>query len=265
MATDEKPKVVLHWLEKSRAQSILWLLDELKIDYEVQVYRRAETLLAPPELKKVHPLGKSPLVTITPAGATEPIVLAESGNIVEYLCEHFGKDTTMKPQRYRAGQESKVGGETEEFLRWQYFLHFTEGTYMATLIQTMLINALKSSRIPFFIRPITSMVSRQMMSMAILPNIKAQLGLLEDRLKTSGGDYLCGSNLTAADVLLSFGLINAKDAFAEMGDFGGAPREVYPKVYEYIARLEGHPGWKRSIEKIKEIDSGAGIYFTPPS
>ncbi|KXJ97729.1 hypothetical protein Micbo1qcDRAFT_156706 [Microdochium bolleyi] len=265
MTADAKPKVVLHWLEKSRAQSILWLLDELKIDYEVEIFRRQPTLLAPPELKKIHPLGKSPLLSITPVGATEPIVLAESGNIVQYLCDHFGQDTTMKPKRYKDGQEGKLGGETEEFLRWQYFLHFTEGTYMASLIQAMLISALKSSRIPFFIRPVTSMVARQVFSMAIIPNIKAQLGLLEERLATSGGDYLCGKNLTAADVLISFGLINAKDAFADMGDFGGEPRSLFPKVYEYIARLEAHPGWKRSIEKIKELDSGAGIYFTPPS
>ncbi|KAH7041313.1 glutathione S-transferase [Microdochium trichocladiopsis] len=265
MTANEKPKVILYWLEKSRAQGILWLLDELKIDYEVQVFRREPTMFAPADLKKIHPLGKSPLLSITPAGASEPIILAESGNIVQYLCDHFGQDTTMKPKRYREGQEGKVGGETEEFLRWQYFLHFNEGTYMATLVQTMLINALKSSQIPFFIRPVTSMVARQMFSIAILPNIKAQLGLLEERLKTSGGDYLCGSNLTAVDVLLCFGLINARNAFGTMGDFGGEPSSLYPKLHEYIARLEAHPGWKRSIDKISEIDSGAGIYFAAPS
>lgn len=243
----------------------MWLLDELKINYEVEIFRRESTLLAPAGLKKIHPLGKSPLLSITPAGATVPIVLAESGNIVQYLCDHFGQDTTMKPKRYKEGQEGKVGGETEEFMRWQYILHFTEGTYMATMIQAMLINALKSSRIPFFIRPVTSMVARQVFSAAIMPNVKAQLGLLEQQLETSGGDYLCGKDLTAADVLISFGLINAKGSWADMGDFGGEPRSVFPKTHEYIERLEAHPGWQRSIEKIKELDSGAGVYFTPPS
>jgi glutathione S-transferase len=198
-------------LEKSRAQNILWLLEELKIDYELETFRRGSDKLAPPELKKIHPLGKSPLVSITPAGSSEPIVLAESGFITQYLSEHFGHETTMMPKRWKDGQEGKAGGETEEWLRWQWMLHFVEGTFMGYLMLVVVINIFKSPNVPFFIRPITSMVANQVFSSYLFPNIKSQLGFLEKQLETSGGDYLCGKNLTSADVLISFALVQAKE------------------------------------------------------
>lgn len=199
-------------LEKSRAQNILWLLEELKIDYDIETFHRGSDMLAPPELKKIHPLGKSPLVSITPPGpSSEPIVLAESGFITQYLSEHFGKETTMVPKRWKDGQEGKVGGETEEWLRWQYMLHFVEGTFLSTLLRGVVIGMLKSKNVPFFIRPVTSMVANQILSSFIQPNLQRQLAFLEQQLETSGGDFLCGKNLSSADVLISFGLISAKD------------------------------------------------------
>lgn len=197
-------------LEKSRAQNILWLLEELKIDYDIETFRRGSDHLAPPELKKVHPLGKSPLVSITPPGA-EPIVLAESGFITQYLSEHYGKETTMVPKRWKDGQEGKVGGETEEWLRCQYLLHFVEGTFLSTLLRGVVVSMLKSKNVPFLIRPVTSMVANQILTSFIQPNIQRQLAFLEQQLETSGGDFLCGKDLSSADVLLSFGLISAKD------------------------------------------------------
>jgi glutathione S-transferase len=168
-------------------------------------------MLAPAGLKRIHPLGKSPLVSITPAGSTEPVVLAESGFITQYLSEHFGQETTMMPKRWKNGQEGKAGGETEEWLRWQYSLHFVEGSFMPTLTIAMVIGMLKSPKIPFFIRPVTSMVANQIFSSFVTPNVKSQLGFLEKQLETSGGNFLCGKHLTSADVLISFGLISAQD------------------------------------------------------
>ncbi|KAI0455211.1 hypothetical protein F5B21DRAFT_472362 [Xylaria acuta] len=259
----ENAKVKLYWLEKSRAQNILWLLEELKVDYEIETFRRGSDMLAPPGLKKIHPLGKSPLVSVTPPGSSsEPIVLAESGFITQYLSEHFGQETTMMPKRWKAGQDSKVGGESEEWLRWQYLLHFVEGSFMSTLMMAVVVGMLKSNKVPFFIRPITGMVANQVLSSFILPNLKGQLAFLEKQLETSGGDFLCGKNLTSADVLISFGLVSAKDRFDESGSWpAGGPKTVYPKLYAYIARLESEPGYKRSVEKIKEIDSSLGIEY----
>ncbi|KAI0851854.1 putative glutathione S-transferase [Daldinia vernicosa] len=263
MATEEQPKIKLYWLEQSRAQNILWLLEELKVPYELETFRRVN-MFAPPELKKIHPLGKSPVISITPAGSEEPIVLAESGFITQYLSEHFGQGTTMMPKRWKDGQDGKVGGETEQWLRWQYLLHYVEGSLMPMLIMAMVLGALKGSNIPFFIRPITSMVANQIFSRLVFPNAKSQLGFLEQQLATSGGDYLCGQELTSADILISFALIAAKDKFETFGAWeSGGPKALFPKVFAYIDRLETHPGYQKSVQKVKEIDSSLGIMFTP--
>ncbi|KAI1809966.1 glutathione S-transferase [Poronia punctata] len=254
----ETPKVKLYWLEKSRAQNILWLLEELKIDYEIETFRRGRDMLAPKELKNIHPLGKSPLVSITAPGPSEPIVLAESGFITQYLSEHFGHDTTLVPRRWKEGQEGKAGGETEEWLRWQYLLHFVEGSLMSLLTVTLILNIIKGPRVPFFIRPLTSMVVGQVFSSFVLPNIKSVFGFLEKQLETSGGDFLCGKNLTSADILISFGLISATTEAYGFGPEGGFGT-LFPKLYAYIDRLEAQPGYKRAVEKIRQIDSSLGV------
>ncbi|KAI1082180.1 glutathione S-transferase [Whalleya microplaca] len=262
MAT-EQPKVKLYWLEQSRAQNVLWLLEELKIPYEIETFRRLSTKLAPPELKKIHPLGKSPVISVTAPGSTEPVILAESGFITQYLSEHFGEGTTMMPKRWKDGQEGKAGGETTEWLRWQYLLHYVEGSLMPMLVMAMVMGRIKGPAVPFFIRPITALVANQIFARMVFPNAKAHLGLLEQQLETSGGDYLCGPNLTSADVLLSFALITSKDQFETFGTWeGGGPKALYPKVFAYIDRLEAHSGYKRSVEKIKEIDTSLGITFS---
>ena len=225
-------------------------------------FHRKSNNLAPAELKKIHPLGKSPVVSITPVGGGPDVVLAESGFIVQYLCEHFGSDTTMMPRRYQEGKEGQAGGETEAWLRWQYLLHFTEGTMLPSLIMGWVISGLQGSQVPFFIRPITSLVAGKIIDGFVHPNIRAQLEFLEQQLATSGGDYLCGEHLTAADVLLSFGLITGREKVATLGNWGGrSPRELFPKLFAYIDRLETHPGYKRSVQKVKEIDESLGIRF----
>ena len=124
-------------LEKSRSQRILWLLEELKLDYELKTYKR-ENMLAPKELKEVHPLGKSPIITVESEATPKPLVLAESGFIVEYLIEHFG--TWLSPERYQQGKDGQVGAETEEWIRYRYFMHYAEGSIMPLLVIALLFN-----------------------------------------------------------------------------------------------------------------------------
>jgi glutathione S-transferase len=98
-------------------------------------------MLAPPELKNIHPLGKSPVVTVTPPGAAEPIVLAESAFILQYLCDHFPpKGSSLVPQRWKDGQENKVGGETDEWMRYQYLLYYIEGSFMFTMVMNFILS-----------------------------------------------------------------------------------------------------------------------------
>jgi glutathione S-transferase len=118
-------------------------LEELKINFDIKVYHRnKQTMYAPPELEKVHPLGKSPVVVITPPGeSTEPIVLAESGAMANYLCEHFPEGRRLVPQKWKEGMEGKIGGETEAWLRNQYFLHYSEGSLMPYLLLSLVISS----------------------------------------------------------------------------------------------------------------------------
>lgn len=110
------------------------------MDYEIVIFHRDKDMFAPPELDKIHPLGKSPLVGITPDGSSSEIVLAESGFIAQYLCDHFAQGTTMLPPRYKEGQDGKVGGETEEWMRLQYFLQYVEGSLMPPLVTDLILS-----------------------------------------------------------------------------------------------------------------------------
>ncbi|KAM6524821.1 bifunctional glutathione transferase/peroxidase [Fusarium falciforme] len=259
MASNELPEVKLYWLDESRSQRILWLLEELKLPYTLEMFRRnKETKLAPPELEKVHPLGKSPIISVTPAGAgesVEPVVLAESGFITQYLTEHCPEGKKLMPPRWKEGMEGKIGGETEAWMRYQYYLHYCEGSLMPVLVMSLIVGGLKSPNVPFYIRPISTMLANRIFSFWIFPNMRRNLSMIEGHLATSGGDYLCGASLTAADILMSFPLIAAQGKLDEFGSWEGSSwREEFPKVAAYVKRLETEEGYVRSVGKVKEID-----------
>lgn len=256
MASNVAPKVKLYWLDRSRSQRILWLLEELKIDYELEIFHRdKETFLAPPELQKIHPLGKSPVITVSADGTSEPVVLAESGFITQYLTEHSPEGKRLTPQKWKDGMEGKIGGETEAWMKYQYYLHYAEGSLMPILVTALLFGRFKSPSVPFFIRPISSLLANRVFSSYIYPNCKQHLTLLETHLSSSGGAYLCGTTLTAADILISFPLIAAQHKFDDFGSWeGGSWRREFPKVAAYTAKLENEEGYKNAVKKIEKID-----------
>lgn len=114
-------------------------MEELKLKYEIKTYKRTKTQEAPPELKEIHPLGKAPIVTIESETASKPLVLAESGLIMEYLIDHYGP--WLVPKRYAEGKEGQVGGETEEWLRYRYIMHYAEGSLMPYLLLSILMKS----------------------------------------------------------------------------------------------------------------------------
>lgn len=124
-------------LERSRAQRVLWLLEELKVEYEVKTFKRQSTQEAPPELKNIHPLGKAPILVIESDARPTPLVLAESGNMIEYLIDHYG--SRLAPKKFLDGTEGQVGGETEEWLRYRYYMHYAEGTMMIYLVVALIV------------------------------------------------------------------------------------------------------------------------------
>ncbi|KAF6816363.1 putative glutathione s-transferase [Colletotrichum sojae] len=260
----EQPKIKLYWLNDSRAQNTVWLLDELNLKYEVEAFRRSPTRQAPPELAEVHPLGKAPVLEITPAGGQQPVRLAESGYITQYLVEHFSQNKpSLVPKKWKDGQEGRVGGETEAYARFQYILHYVEGSFLPNLVQYLILSILKSNNVPFFIRPITSAVVGKIFSMVTRPDAERHLNLLDGFLKTAPGvdqkegGFLCGPELTAADILISFGITGAEEwgAYDSMGSWpGGSARAAYPVVFAYVDRLKAQPGYQRALEKAKEIE-----------
>jgi glutathione S-transferase len=173
--------IVVHHLNNSRSQRILWLLEELGTPYRIEKYTRdAKTNLAPPELRAIHPLGKAPV--IEDAG----LVLAESGAVVEYLLEKYGGGS-LAPKR-----------GTPEHIRYLHWLHFAEGTIMLHLVARLYLSRVGEAGKPLLAR--------------VEGMIGGELDLVEAELGRSA--YLAGAQFSAADVQMAFPLEFA--AFAKL-------------------------------------------------
>ncbi len=212
--------ITVHHLNNSRSQRVIWLLEELGVPYEVKRYERnAKTMLAPPELHAVHPLGKSPVIT---DGAH---TIAETGAIVDYLIGTYGEGRLIPP----AG--------TEERLRYTYWLHFAEGSAMPPLVMTLVFGALPA-RVPFFIRPVARRISETVQKSFLRPNIEAQLKLMEAELGKSA--WFAGHELTGADVMMSFPV----EAAASRGGLGDSP-----KLKQWLSTVHGRPAYQAALKK----------------
>ena len=216
--------IVLHHLNQSRSQRVLWLLEELSLPYEIRFYERnATTMLAPPELKKVHPLGKSPVITDADAGLT----LAESGAILEYLV-----------QRYGDGRFRPVPGSPDA-IRYLYFMHYAEGSVMPPLLMKLIFDRIKKARMPFFARPIARGIAQRALDGFVLPQIKTHLDYLESQL--SDRPWFTGNDFTVADVQLSFPIEAARAR--------GGLNESRPRLMDFLERIHQRPAYQRALER----------------
>ena len=214
--------IVVHHLNNSRSQRVLWMLEELGVPYEVKRYQRdAKTMLAPPELRAVHPLGKSPV--IEDAGQ----VLAESGAIIEYLAERYGE-----------GRMAPVAG-TPERLRYRYWIHFAEGTAQPPLLLKLLFDRLDKGPMPFFVRPVARAIAQRAKGSFVQPNIERNLDFMEGELAKSA--WFAGSEFTAADVQMSFPL--------EAARVRGGLDEKRPRLMSFLERIHARPAYRRAIDK----------------
>ena len=214
--------VVVHHLENSRSQRVLWLLEELGVPYEVKRYERnKETMLAPPELRAVHPLGKSPV--ITDGGTT----VAESGAIVEYLVDRYGNGRLIPP----AG--------TPERLRYTYWLHYAEGSAMPPLLMKLVFDRVETAPMPFFVKPIARGIAGKVKSTFIEPQLKLHFDYLESELGKA--TWFAGEEMTAADVQMSFPI----EAAAARGN-GTSGR---PRLASFLERIHARPAYQRALAK----------------
>ena len=214
--------IVVHHLNNSRSQRVLWLLEELGLPYEVKHYQRdAKTMLAPPELRAVHPLGKSPVIT---AG---DVTVAESGAIFEYLIDQYGEGRYKPPPG------------TPERLRYTYWLHYAEGSAMPPLLMKLVFDEVEKAPMPFFIKPIARAISGKVKSAFISPQIVQHLDYMEAELGKSL--WFAGKELTGADIQMSFPI----EAAAARSGLDSSR----PKLMEFLKRIHARPAYKRALKK----------------
>ncbi|KAM5531415.1 hypothetical protein V8D89_014939 [Ganoderma adspersum] len=212
-------KLVVHHLNDSRSQRILWLLEELEVPYDIRNYQRTAEQLAPPELKAVHPLGNAPVIT------DGDLTLAESGAIVEYVIRKYGHGRAQPSESHWVDNA--------------YYTHYSEASLMPMLVNKIVFKII-AERSPFFIRPLLRSVFGKVSALMLDPRLKNHAELIENHLTKTDGWFAGGEEPTSADYMMIFCLeawaTQDKDALG-------------PKTMEYIKRVHARPAYKRALEK----------------
>ena len=222
--------ITVHHLNNSRSQRILWLLEELGVPYEIRRYQRdPKTMLAPPELRLIHPLGKSPVIT------DGELTLAESGAVIEYLADRYG-----------AGVLIPAHG-TPQRLRCNYWLHYAEGSAMPPLLLKLVINRVRTAPAPFFVKPVARGIADKVDRSFTDPQLKLHLDYLEGELGKSA--WFAGDAFSAADIQLSFPL----EAFAARGGLDAG----YPRLSAFLQRIHARPAYQRALQNGGEYSLGS--------
>jgi len=217
--------ITLHHLNNSRSQRILWLLEELKTPYEIKFYERDKiTILAPKELKQIHALGKSPVIT------DGDVTVAESGAIIEYLVQTYGHDLYPQPG-------------SAQHRDYTYWMHYAEGSLMPQMLIKLIFDKVKNSPMPFFVKPIARMIANKVLDSYAGPNIKTNLAFIENHL--SQQEWFCGDKLTGADIQMSFPLE------AMIAREGG---DQYPNIAAFVRKFQSRPAYQKALEAGGEYD-----------
>jgi glutathione S-transferase len=213
--------ITVHHLNNSRSQRVLWLLEELESPYEIKRYERnAETMLAPPDLLKIHPLGKSPVIT------DGDKTIAESGAIIDYIISTYG-----------AGRLIPAEG-TAERLRYTYWLHYAEGSAMTPLLLKLIFGVLPE-RSPWFVKPIVQAISNTAQKTFIDPQLALHAGYWESELGKS--PWFAGDEITGADIQMSFPL---EAAATRSGIEAG-----HPHIHAFLDRIHARPAYQRALAR----------------
>jgi glutathione S-transferase len=220
--------ITVHHLNNSRSQRVLWLLEELGLDYRVTRYERDKaTMLAPAALRKVHPLGKSPVIT------DRRLTLAESGAIVEYLVERYGE-----------GRFAPALG-TPGRVRYIYWMHYAEGSAMPPLLLKLVFDRIESAKMPMVARPVAKAIAGRAKADFIQPQIDRHLDFMNAELERSR--WFTGSRFSAADIQMSFPV----EAAGAQGLLRGRPH-----LADFLERIRARPAYKRALERGGEYQLG---------
>lgn len=213
--------IKVHHLNDSRSQRVLWLLEELGLDYEVVRYERnTGNRLAPPELLKVHPLGKSPVIE------DGSITVAETGAVVEYLLDTYGQ-----------GRLRPAAG-TEDARRFTYWLHYAEGSAMPPLL-LKLVFSMMPRRAPGLMKPLVKSVANKALTSFVDPQLRTHVAFWESELGRS--EWFAGDQFTAADIMMSFPV--------EAGADRAFDASTKPHLKAFLDRIHARPAYRRALER----------------
>ena len=212
--------IVVHHLNNSRSQRILWLLEELGLPYEVKRYQRdAKTMLAPPELTAIHPLGKSPVIT------DNGLTIAETGAIVEYLIETYGDGRLIPP------------AATPERRRYTYWLHYSEGSAMPLLVMKLIFSHIpKAPQMPRLLRPLARIITGGFTKSYIDPQLKTHVALWNTELAKS--KFFAGDALTGADIMMSFPVEAANSSTT-----------LTPALTTWLGTIHDRPAYQEALKR----------------
>jgi len=223
--------ITVHHLEHSRSQRIVWLLEELGLEYRIKAYaRNAKTQLAPPELADVHPLGKAPVLT------DGRQTLAESAVIVEYLARQYG-DPGWAPLP-----------DSPRYWAFQYWMHYAESSLMPILLLKLVFEKVKSDA-PWPLRPLAAGIAGQVDKAFTNAQIETHFGFVDQHLREHR--WLVGRRITIADVQMTFPM---EAALAR-----GTIDKRFPAVVEYVERMQARPAYRRALDR-----GGAYAYGPTP-
>ena len=219
--------LVVHHLNNSRSQRVLWLLEELGVPYEVKRYERdAKTMLAPPSLLAIHPLGKSPVIV------DDDVTVAESGAIIEYLVGKYGDGRLLPP----AG--------TAQRLRYTYWLHYAEGSAMTPLLLKLVFDRVATNPAPWPVSAIARRIAATVSNAFIAPNLKRHFDYIEAELNSH--TWFAGEEFTAADIQMSFPL---EIAVPRAGLSASRPKSI-----SFLERIRARDAYKRALERGGKYD-----------
>lgn len=224
--------IKVHHLENSRSQRVVWLLEELGLDYEVIRYPRdLETQLAPDSLKRVHPLGKSPVIGDE---GRDGRVVAESGAILDYLIEHYDNEGRLAPS---AGSDDRD--------RFRFWLHHAEGSAMPPLVMRLVFSRLGQPPVPLPARPLGRLFAKGVERAFLSAQIRDLKAFWEDELGSC--PWFAGNDFSAADIQMSFPLLALE---------GSGCLEGYPRLQAFLSRCREREAYQRAAKVVGE--------FSPP-
>ncbi|KAK6204733.1 glutathione S-transferase [Scheffersomyces amazonensis] len=245
----QPPKIILHWLTQSRAHRIVWLLEELELPYELKIYHRTKAYRSPPELRALHPLGRSPVLEVINDGKSKLIV--ESGHIIQYLVENFD---------YKKKFAVENADDKEEI---EFILHFTEASLQSGLV-AILVNNVAKGKAPWGLQFLAGAITGSINKGFYEPQLSENLNFLESKIKQQhelGRKYFVGDKLSEADIILIFPIYSNLFADAQRSDkiFQKPIAELFPHLHKWTQEITKEPKLLKANEVIESLDQSAKL------